>query len=101
MKQLKNRKCQRTLAATALPDQSNNLSVADFERKIAEHTRFPWIVDGEPERQERRGIVQRFLATSLPSVSWSMFQYTCGRRTTGCALCRPVETADSAFLLTR
>jgi len=28
-----------------------------------------------------------------------MFQYACGRRTTGWALCRVVETPDMAFLI--
>ena len=93
---------QGALAGTALPDQPEYFSLSDLQKRIAQHRRLVAIASSEAEGEKWPFTQdQCLLAVWTRMLSVSMFQYVCGRSTTGLALATVAETAESAFLLTR
>src|SRR5262249_26035967 len=92
--QAKNGQRQRTLAASAVPHQAEDLTRLQLQAQVVEHRRLVLVADRQSERKK---VHSPYCARA----SVSTFQNVCGRNTLGSLFFTAGEIATSASLFTR
>ena len=90
--------CETAFSRSAGADQPHDLTGANVERRVFEHSGPTGIIDAQPNVEQR---TSGHFDPPGARANISMFQTTLGRSTLGLAFCNAGDTATRAFLVTR